>query len=43
MMGHSLVAYFFAKKLTESMGNVPVGIVQATWGGTCAETWTPAA
>ena len=34
----SAVAYFFAKKLYESNG-VPIGIVNASWGGTPIESW----
>jgi sialate O-acetylesterase len=37
----SAVAYFFAKKLQQEL-HVPVGLIQASWGGTPAETWTPA-
>ncbi|HZE85577.1 MAG TPA: sialate O-acetylesterase [Puia sp.] len=36
----SAVGYFFAKKLSRDL-NVPVGIIEAAWGGTSAETWTP--
>ena len=36
----SQVAYFFAKKLNSQL-NVPIGLIQAAWGGTPAETWTP--
>ena len=32
------VGYFFAKKLHDTM-NVPVGIVNASWGGTALECW----
>lgn len=35
----SATAYFFARRLTEELG-VPVGIINATWGGTVAEAWT---
>lgn len=35
----SAVAYFFARELRQHL-KVPVGIVQATWGGTPAEAWT---
>lgn len=35
----SAVAYFFAKKLYEKY-QVPVGIINASWGGTPIEAWT---
>jgi sialate O-acetylesterase len=35
----SAVAYFFAKEVNKATG-FPVGIVDATWGGTPAESWT---
>lgn len=35
-------AYFFARKLHEELG-VPIGIVDASWGGTKIESWMPAA
>ena len=35
----SAVAYFFARKI-HSDQNVPVGIIQSTWGGTPIEAWT---
>lgn len=38
----SAVAYFFARALREGLGDVPVGLVDATWGGTPAEAWTSA-
>ncbi|MDQ6812824.1 MAG: sialate O-acetylesterase [Bacteroidota bacterium] len=37
----SQVAYFFAKRLNKEL-NVPVGLIEAAWGGTPAEVWTPA-
>jgi sialate O-acetylesterase len=37
----SAVAYFFARHLHREEG-VPIGIVDATWGGTPAEAWTSA-
>jgi sialate O-acetylesterase len=37
----SAVGYFFGKRLNQQL-NVPVGLVQAAWGGTPAEVWTPA-
>ena len=37
----SAVAYFFGKKLNKEL-NVPIGLINANWGGTPAEVWTPA-
>lgn len=37
----SAVAYFFGKKLSTDL-NVPVGLINTSWGGTPAEVWTPA-
>ncbi len=36
----SAVAYFFSKKLTIEL-DVPIGIIQSTWGGTPVESWMP--
>lgn len=36
----SAVAYFFAKNLNKEL-NVPIGIIQSTWGGTPVESWMP--
>ena len=33
------VAYFFAKKVYEET-NIPIGIINSSWGGTIVETWT---
>ena len=38
VMSFSALAYFFAKELNERTG-VPVGIVNASWGGTPVEAW----
>jgi sialate O-acetylesterase len=35
----SAVAYYFARKIHKEQ-NVPVGIIQSTWGGTPVESWT---
>lgn len=35
-------AYFFARELQREL-KVPVGIIDASWGGTAAEAWTPKA
>lgn len=37
----SAVAYFFAKKLHETL-NSPIGMIASSWGGTNAETWIDA-
>jgi len=37
----SAVGYFFGKKLNKEL-NVPVGLINASWGGTPAEVWTQA-
>ncbi len=36
----SAVGYFFGKKLNADL-HVPVGLINASWGGTPAEVWTP--
>ncbi|HEX5153478.1 MAG TPA: sialate O-acetylesterase [Parafilimonas sp.] len=36
----SAVAYYFGKRLNENM-NVPVGLINASWGSTSAEVWMP--
>jgi len=36
----SAVGYFFGKKLNTEL-NVPIGLINANWGGTPAEVWTP--
>lgn len=38
-MDFSAIAYFYAKELRDSL-RVPVGVIDATWGGTQAEAWT---
>ena len=35
----SAVAYFFAQQLNKEL-NIPVGIINTTWGGTQVESWT---
>jgi sialate O-acetylesterase len=37
----SAVGYFFGKRLQQQL-NVPIGLINASWGGTPADTWTPA-
>ena len=33
------VGYFFAQKLYAEL-EIPIGIINTSWGGTCVETWT---
>ena len=35
----SAVGYFFGREI-HLEENVPVGLINSTWGGTCVETWT---
>ena len=38
----SAVGYFFGKKLREALdGDVPVGMINISWGGTAIEPWIP--
>ncbi len=37
----SAVGYFFGREIHKTQ-NVPVGLIQAAWGGTIAEAWTSA-
>lgn len=39
--GMTAVGFFFARALHAALG-VPIGIVDASWGGTRVEAWTPA-
>ena len=38
----SAIAYFFARDLRERLGDVPVGVIDATWGGSNIESWISA-
>lgn len=40
MYDYGAVAYFFARKIHKELGDVPIGIINSSWGGTCAEVWT---
>src|SRR5258706_13208440 len=40
MKGFSSVGYFFGKKLNTDL-KIPIGLINASWGGTPAEVWTP--
>jgi sialate O-acetylesterase len=39
--GFSAAAYFFGRELRRSLGDVAIGLIDATWGGTRIESWTP--
>ncbi|MCC6441917.1 MAG: beta galactosidase jelly roll domain-containing protein [Armatimonadetes bacterium] len=39
--GFSAVAYFFGRHLQQELG-VPIGLINTSWGGTPAESWTSA-
>jgi len=38
--GYTAVGYYFARKLYREL-NVPIGIIDASWGGTGVEPWIP--
>ncbi len=40
MKGFSTVAYFFGNQLNQQL-QIPVGLINSSWGGTPAEVWTP--
>jgi sialate O-acetylesterase len=40
MKNFSAIGYFFAQKLQQNL-EVPIGIINTSWGGTPAETWVP--
>ena len=40
MRNFSAIAYFFGKKLNTDL-NVPIGLINSSWGGTPAEAWMP--
>ncbi|MDD5727280.1 MAG: sialate O-acetylesterase [Victivallales bacterium] len=37
----SAAGYFFGRKIYMELKDVPVGLIQAAWGGSCIEAWTP--
>lgn len=37
--GFSAVGYFFGRKLNKEL-NVPIGLINSSWGGTICEAWT---
>jgi len=41
MQSFSLLGYYFGRKLNTEL-DVPVGLINSSWGGTPADVWTPA-
>jgi len=40
MPDFSAVAYFFARKVQAEL-KIPIGLIDSSWGASCAEVWTP--
>jgi sialate O-acetylesterase len=40
VVGFSAVGYFFGRELHKKL-DVPIGLINTSWGGTAAEVWTP--
>jgi sialate O-acetylesterase len=38
----SATAYFFGRNLHQNLDSIPIGLINASWGGTVAEAWTSA-
>jgi sialate O-acetylesterase len=38
--GFSAAAYYFGRELQQKL-NVPIGLIESSWGGTRIESWTP--
>jgi sialate O-acetylesterase len=36
---YTAIGYYFARQLQQDL-NVPIGLINTSWGGTHAETWT---
>ena len=41
MRMYSAAAYFFARRLQEDLGDIPIGLIVSVWGGSPAEVWIP--
>jgi sialate O-acetylesterase len=35
----SAVAYFFGKELNKELGDIPIGLIHTSWGGSTAQAW----
>lgn len=40
--GFSAVATFFGRTLSDALGGIPIGLIDASWGGTFIEAWMDA-
>ena len=38
--GFSAVGYFFGREISKKVEDVPIGLIDSTWGGTRCEAWT---
>ncbi len=38
--GVSAAGYYFARRVRKDVGELPIGLIQSSWGGTLAEHWT---
>ena len=36
----SAVGYFFGREISKKVEDVPIGLIDSTWRGTCCEAWT---
>ncbi len=36
----SATAYFFGRELSKELNNIPIGLINTSWGGTRCEAWT---
>ena len=37
----SAVCLFFAEQIQDELAGIPIGLIDATWGGTIIEAWSP--